>query len=264
VQYVGFALCKRPTEASVNRCALSRARDQKDWETAGFTDRLGLDRLACWLGHQRSCHSESRSLLVEQQNDDGSWSEDESPAPVPLRFLLEDHLYRNSFPLYRLARLPQPGAEASNFARSHPAGDSAAQRVLAQPHDYSGPWRFPASSKSRRSPACGSRDDVRVLLRPSSHNRAISDLSLDMSPADCRSRFAGARHEGREARLSRRCRYRLWARRSKDIYESTWAAQKIFLAAAKAGVEHSFTLARWPPSQSTARSRQRIHRSAPR
>jgi dihydroflavonol-4-reductase len=82
-------------------------------------------------------------------------------------------------------------------------------------------------------------DDVRVLLRPSSTNRAISDLSLEYVTGDLRD----------PASLERACKgvkrvfhvaadYRLWARRSKDIYESNVGGTKNLLAAAEnAGVE---------------------------
>ncbi len=45
------------------------------------------------------------SYLVNQQNADGSWSEDEfTGTGFPAVFYLKYHLYRNSFPLYALAR----------------------------------------------------------------------------------------------------------------------------------------------------------------
>jgi squalene-hopene/tetraprenyl-beta-curcumene cyclase len=46
------------------------------------------------------------AYLVHQQNPDGSWSEDEfTGTGFPSVFYLKYHLYRNSFPLYALARL---------------------------------------------------------------------------------------------------------------------------------------------------------------
>jgi squalene-hopene/tetraprenyl-beta-curcumene cyclase len=45
------------------------------------------------------------TYLVQQQNADGSWSENEfTGTGFPCVFYLKYHLYRNSFPLYSLAR----------------------------------------------------------------------------------------------------------------------------------------------------------------
>ncbi len=45
------------------------------------------------------------AYLVHQQNDDGSWSEAEfTGTGFPGVFYLKYHLYRNSFPVYALAR----------------------------------------------------------------------------------------------------------------------------------------------------------------
>jgi len=82
-------------------------------------------------------------------------------------------------------------------------------------------------------------DDVRVLLRASSSNRAISDLSLEYVTGDLRDpssldrAMAGAKRVFHVA-----ADYRLWAKRSQDIYDSNVAGTKNLLAAArKAGVE---------------------------
>src|SRR3974377_620403 len=82
-------------------------------------------------------------------------------------------------------------------------------------------------------------DDVRVLLRASSSNRAISDLSLEYVTGDLRDAssleraMAGVKrvfHVGGDDRL--------WAKRSKDIYDSNVGGTKNLLTAAKrAGVE---------------------------
>jgi squalene-hopene/tetraprenyl-beta-curcumene cyclase len=55
--------------------------------------------------------------LIEQQNADGSWSEDEfTGTGFPSVFYLKYHLYRNSFPLYALARLRNQSQEAQQFS----------------------------------------------------------------------------------------------------------------------------------------------------
>src|SRR5260370_28483826 len=82
-------------------------------------------------------------------------------------------------------------------------------------------------------------DEVRVLLRPSSHNRAISDLSLEYVTGDLRdpASLERAMH-GVKRVFHVAADYRLWAKRSKDIYESNVGGKKNLLPAAeRAGVE---------------------------
>ena len=56
------------------------------------------------------------SYLVEQQNADGSWSESEfTGTGFPCVFYLKYHLYRNSFPLYALARFRNQSQETKQF-----------------------------------------------------------------------------------------------------------------------------------------------------
>jgi dihydroflavonol-4-reductase len=81
-------------------------------------------------------------------------------------------------------------------------------------------------------------DDVRVLLRPSSHNRAIGDLSLEYVTGDLRDADSLERAvKGVQRVFHVAADYRLWARRSREIYDSNVVGTKNLLAAAKrAGV----------------------------
>jgi squalene-hopene/tetraprenyl-beta-curcumene cyclase len=56
------------------------------------------------------------SYLVDQQNPDGSWSESEfTGTGFPCVFYLKYHLYRNSFPLYALARFRNQSQGTQQF-----------------------------------------------------------------------------------------------------------------------------------------------------
>jgi squalene-hopene/tetraprenyl-beta-curcumene cyclase len=56
------------------------------------------------------------SYLLNQQNADGSWSESEfTGTGFPCVFYLKYHLYRNSFPLYALARFRNQTQETEQF-----------------------------------------------------------------------------------------------------------------------------------------------------
>ncbi len=80
---------------------------------------------------------------------------------------------------------------------------------------------------------------VRVLVRASSSNRAISDLSLEYVTGDLRDAASLERAmEGVKRVYHVAADYRLWARKSKEIYDSNVGGTKNLLAAAKrAGVE---------------------------
>ena len=82
-------------------------------------------------------------------------------------------------------------------------------------------------------------ETVRVLLRPSSNNRAISDLSLEYVTGDLRDAASLARAVSGVGRVFHvAADYRFWARRPREIYESNVTGTKNFLEAAKrAGVE---------------------------
>lgn len=82
-------------------------------------------------------------------------------------------------------------------------------------------------------------DDVRVLMRPSSTNRAVADLSLEYVTGDLRDPASLERAlAGIKTVFHVAADYRLWARKSRDIYDSNVGGTKNLLEAAKrAGVE---------------------------
>jgi dihydroflavonol-4-reductase len=82
-------------------------------------------------------------------------------------------------------------------------------------------------------------DEVRVLMRASSTNRAIADLSLEYVTGDLRDAASLDRAmKGVKRVFHVAADYRLWAKRSQDIYDSNVGGTKNLLDAAKrAGVE---------------------------
>jgi dihydroflavonol-4-reductase len=81
-------------------------------------------------------------------------------------------------------------------------------------------------------------DNVRVLLRASSNNRAIADLPLEYVTGDLRDSASLARAlSGVTSVFHVAADYRLWAKRKQDIYDSNVGGTKNLLEAAKrAGV----------------------------
>src|SRR6201982_2119594 len=82
-------------------------------------------------------------------------------------------------------------------------------------------------------------EDVRLLLRPSSTNRAIAALSLEYVTGDVRDPASVARAtQGAKRVFHVAADYRLWARRKQDIYDSNVGGTKNLLdAAVRAGGE---------------------------
>jgi dihydroflavonol-4-reductase len=77
-------------------------------------------------------------------------------------------------------------------------------------------------------------ESVRVLLRPSSQNRAIADLPLEYVTGDLRDTASldrAMKGIGRVFHVA--ADYRLWAKHSQDIYDSNVGGTKNVLAAAK-------------------------------
>src|SRR6266576_332577 len=82
-------------------------------------------------------------------------------------------------------------------------------------------------------------DDVRVLLRASSTNRAIADLPLEYVTGDLRDPASLDRAmKGVKRVFHVAADYRLWAKRKQDIYDSNVGGTKnLLFAAIRAGVE---------------------------
>jgi dihydroflavonol-4-reductase len=82
-------------------------------------------------------------------------------------------------------------------------------------------------------------DEVRVLMRPSSNNRAISDLSLEYVTGDLRDAASLERAMNGVKRVFHvAADYRLWSKNPQEIYDSNVGGTKNLLAAArKAGIE---------------------------
>ncbi len=60
--------------------------------------------------------AKAAEYLVRQQNNDGSWSESEfTGTGFPCVFYLKYHLYRNSFPVYALARFHNQSQQSEEF-----------------------------------------------------------------------------------------------------------------------------------------------------
>jgi dihydroflavonol-4-reductase len=82
-------------------------------------------------------------------------------------------------------------------------------------------------------------ETVRVLMRPSSSNRAISDLPLEYVTGDLRDAASLERAMNGVSRVFHvAADYRLWAKKPQEIYDSNLGGTKNLLAAARAaGIE---------------------------
>jgi dihydroflavonol-4-reductase len=84
-------------------------------------------------------------------------------------------------------------------------------------------------------------ETVRVLMRPSSNNRAISDLPLEYVTGDLRDTNSLERAtQGIQRVFHVAADYRLWAKDPKEIYDSNLGGTKNLLAAAKNATVEKF------------------------
>lgn len=84
-------------------------------------------------------------------------------------------------------------------------------------------------------------ENVRVLMRPSSTNRAVGDLSLEYVTGDLRDPTSLERAVADVQYIFHvAADYRLWARKSRDIYDSNVGGTKNIIAAAKRAAVEKF------------------------
>jgi squalene-hopene/tetraprenyl-beta-curcumene cyclase len=95
---------------------------QTAWGLIGLLATAGPDDPAAIL---------AAKYLVETQNEDGTWDEKEfTGTGFPSVFYLKYHLYRNSFPLYALARFRNMKDGATEFCAFQPGPDRFRHRKL--------------------------------------------------------------------------------------------------------------------------------------
>ena len=79
-------------------------------------EALNLIGLLAVVGTNDPAVERAAEWLLAHQNDDGSWEEEEfTGTGFPCVFYLKYHLYRNSFPLYALARFRNQTQETKQF-----------------------------------------------------------------------------------------------------------------------------------------------------
>jgi squalene-hopene/tetraprenyl-beta-curcumene cyclase len=90
----------------------------------------GLIGLLATSGADDPAVERAVAWLVARQNEDGSWDEDEfTGTGFPCVFYLKYHLYRNSFPLYALARYDNLRKGRTRFAGVRVGADEIRQTV---------------------------------------------------------------------------------------------------------------------------------------
>src|SRR5262249_14814873 len=129
--------------------------------------------------------------------------------------------------------------EGPFLAVARGAGRKARAGARAMTTLVTGAAGFLGSHVARQLVARG--DEVRVLMRPSSSNRAISDLSLEYVTGDLRDTASLERAMNGVQRVFHvAADYRLWAKHSKEIYDSNVGGTKNVLAAAKKACVQQF------------------------
>src|SRR5579863_10439225 len=122
--------------------------------------------------------------------------------------------------------------ENARLAVERRAGRKARTGAQAMTTLVTGAAGFLGSHVTRQLVARG--EEVRVLMRPASSYRAISDLSLEYVTGDLRDAASLDRAmKGVQRVFHVAADYRLWAKKPQDIYDSNVGGTKNLLAAAE-------------------------------
>jgi squalene-hopene/tetraprenyl-beta-curcumene cyclase len=85
-------------------------------------------------GRDDPAAARAAAWLISRQNENGTWDEDEfTGTGFPQVFYLKYHLYRNSFPLYALARY-----DNLSKGRTRSIGTQVAACEIERPNGYWG------------------------------------------------------------------------------------------------------------------------------
>jgi squalene-hopene/tetraprenyl-beta-curcumene cyclase len=112
-----------------------RSYSDSNWKGRGASTASqtawGLIGLLASAGPDDPATMRAAKYLIETQNEDGSWDEEEfTGTGFPSVFYLKYHLYRVSFPLYALARYQNMKNGAKEFSAFQPGPDGFRHRKL--------------------------------------------------------------------------------------------------------------------------------------
>jgi len=102
--------------------------EQKGRPSNAFANSLGSDRFACGTDLSDLQSSKAISYLVHHKKKMAHGASRISPVRAPRRVYLKYHLYRNSFPVYALARYSNQSRSAEEYValKSSPANSGCA------------------------------------------------------------------------------------------------------------------------------------------
>ncbi len=132
--WTGSVQSKIPMAALANPYFPITTGSESEGQEHRFANGVGVDRPACRAGPDDPAATRAAAWLISHQNENGTWDEDEfTGTGFPQVFYLKYHLYRNSFPLYALARYDNLGK-----GRTRSIGTRVAASEIEHPNGYWG------------------------------------------------------------------------------------------------------------------------------